>query len=201
MTLTALARVRAPLLGLAVVGLLAACGGGSAAEPSVATLAGANPDTIASAAPSAATDDDGQQAYLDFAQCMREEGIDFPDPQFDANGQIQLGAGGRAANGLDFRNEDFQAAFEKCQDKLQGLGPNFDPQQQAELQDSLVEFAQCMRDNGVDMADPQPGSGGGFALGGPNADTDFNSPEFKAAQAKCQDKLGQLSFPGGPGSN
>jgi hypothetical protein len=54
-----------------------------------------------------------------------------------------------------------------------------------------LEFAQCMRSNGVpNFSDPS--AGGGFQL---PAGTDRSSPAFEAAQAKCQRFL-----PAGPGS-
>ena len=35
-----------------------------------------------------------------------------------------------------------------------------DPEQQAEMQEQLLDFAQCMRDHGIDMADPVFGEDG-----------------------------------------
>ena len=35
-----------------------------------------------------------------------------------------------------------------------------DPEQQAEMREQLLEFAECMRDHGIDMADPVFGEDG-----------------------------------------
>src|SRR5262245_43467098 len=67
-------------------GLLAACGGGGGAEsPDVASLddGSTTTDTSNSEGPdnSAVSPEDREQALLDYAQCMRDHGIDMPDPQ------------------------------------------------------------------------------------------------------------------------
>lgn len=80
---------------------------------------------------------------LAFAQCMRDEGIDFQDPGED---------GAQAAGTA---NEDSMAASQKCADEV---GPP--PAQEGDQGDksgdgeSLLKAAQCLRDNGVDIADP-----------------------------------------------
>jgi hypothetical protein len=57
--------------------------------------------------------------------------------------------------------------------------------------DALLAFAQCMRDNGIDMDDPQAGAGPGlrgFFGGGPDrsaSDIDRGSEEFQSAQEAC----------------
>jgi len=59
-------------------------------------------------------------------------------------------------------------------------------------EEALLAFAQCMRDNGVEMDDPSASSGGRlFLRGGPGgADgLDRFSEEFMAAQAACGDIL------------
>jgi len=45
---------------------------------------------------------------LKFARCMREQGIDFPDPKFGANGSVQIQLRGQADD------PRFQDASKKC---------------------------------------------------------------------------------------
>jgi hypothetical protein len=65
----------------------------------------------------------------------------------------------------------------------------------AERQDAFRKFAQCMRDHGIDMADPQfeggDGGGGGVIInGGPAAGEEKQDPEnFEAADKACQKHL------------
>jgi hypothetical protein len=54
--------------------------------------------------------------------------------------------------------------------------------------EQLRQFAQCMRDHGVAMNDPQPGQAGG-GLGGLAAGLDPNDPTVRAAFTACQSNL------------
>ena len=53
---------------------------------------------------------------LEFAQCMREHGVDVPDP--DPNAFSPGGEGGRPFGGLDLDDADASAAFEACREAL-----------------------------------------------------------------------------------
>ena len=61
----------------------------------------------------------------------------------------------------------------------------------ADREEALLAFAQCMRDNDIDMDDPVAGAAGrGFFGGGPGAGPgsggfDRRSEEFQSAQANC----------------
>lgn len=63
-----------------------------------------------------------------------------------------------------------------------------DPDRQAEVADNAVEFARCMRDNGIDLPDPAVSSGGDVSIGGGADGSAFdpNSTEFQTALAVCQ---------------
>jgi hypothetical protein len=71
-----------------------------------------------------------------------------------------------------------------------------------DTQDALLKYAACMRENGIDMADPtfdadgNP-TGGGF---GPGSGIDPRSDEFQKAQTACGDLLQGVQF-GGRGRN
>lgn len=58
-------------------------------------------------------------------------------------------------------------------------------------EDRAQRFAQCMRDNGVDVPDPDPNAPGGPGLGGAAGKIDRDSPVFQQARTACQDKLPQ----------
>jgi hypothetical protein len=61
---------------------VAACGGGGKSD-GVASLSGSNKAT---ATTSAGGSHDDRQAALNFARCMRQHGIDLPDPKITADG-------------------------------------------------------------------------------------------------------------------
>lgn len=54
-------------------------------------------------------------------------------------------------------------------------------------EEALLAFAGCMRENGIPMDDPQPGTRGGVFRGGGDGQRDFDrqSGEFQAAQQTC----------------
>src|SRR5262245_16207958 len=77
-----------PLASIAAVLALSACGSGSQ-DAGVASIDG---DSASGATATTAKSNDrpsaeeSQQAMLDFAKCMREHGVDMPDPEFQGNG-------------------------------------------------------------------------------------------------------------------
>jgi hypothetical protein len=193
-----LKRLPVPLALLALI--TAACGGGSGTT-GVASLQGGS--TLAasdSASTTAAGEVDSEQAMLDFTACMREQGIDMADPQTSTDGgagfRLQPGTGaGDTMTTAD--REKMQAAREACSQYLEGIAQQFERPDMSEMQDQMLAYAQCMRDNGVDMPDPdfsQEGGGGMFGFGSGDQGIDPNDPAFQTAQEACQEIFG-----GGPG--
>ncbi len=64
-----------------------------------------------------------------------------------------------------------------------------------ELQDTFLEFAACMRDNGYDIPDPDFSGDtfGGFFEMGENIDP--NDPAFLEAMGQCQDIFTRFQQP------
>jgi hypothetical protein len=58
-----------------------------------------------------------EDAALDYAKCMREHGVDVPDPQFGEDGSVQMRIGGR---GLD--ESKVEAAAEACRKTMPEIG-------------------------------------------------------------------------------
>jgi hypothetical protein len=151
-----------------------------AGREQVATASGGRATPAASASPTAFDAEQGRK----FAQCMRDNGIpDFPDP--DPNGGE--GMRGLLANS-DVDRSKIQKAMAACRSLLPNGGRR--PQLDAAQQEQLRQWAQCMRDNGVDVPDPDP-NGGGFAFGGGDGQraVDRNSPAFQKAMQACQDNF------------
>ena len=56
-----------------------------------------------------------REQALEFSKCMREHGVDMPDPQFGENGEVTVSVGSEAAPGGPAPDDDeFQAAAEEC---------------------------------------------------------------------------------------
>ncbi len=153
---------------------------------------------------SAADDMTDEERLLEFAECMRENDVDFPDPVVEADGTVNFGfrpGGGGGPGALQRlreigRDPDLPAAREACEQLLEGLafGPGSGGFDLTELQDRLLEFARCMRDNGVDVGDPDlsnfgPGADDDGAPGGPFGVIDFQDPDVAAAFAVCQQQV------------
>jgi hypothetical protein len=167
----------AELVGaLALTLAVAACGGGTKTG-GVASLNGANKPT---ATTTAGGSKDPRQAALAFARCMRQHGIDMPDPQFNGNGITQKLKRSPGSKGPD--DPTFKAAQEACKQYLPngGAPEKANPQEQQQM----LAFARCMRQHGINMPDPKPG--GGIEIRGGPGGVNPDSPTFKAAQQACQ---------------
>jgi hypothetical protein len=190
--------IRLLVMTVATIALVAACSA-NAAAPSVASLddpaASADPE----ASPSTSAPTDPQEAFLAFAQCMRDHGIDMPDPEVsdEGGGRFSVGFSG-GGPGSDADMEEFKAADEACRPLLENtVGEGEQPELTPEQEQAMLDFARCMREHGIDM--PDPGEGGMvFNVGGPG-DENVDPDEFQAAQEACQDLLpGRLGGDDGP---
>ncbi len=121
---------------------------------------------------------DPAQALADYADCMAENGVDMPDR--GAVGQV-----GEGAEGEDpLEDPDFADANAACEDLLGGVvfsdgeAEELDP----EVLDAMLAYAQCMREEGIDMPDP---AGGGLVVEADGAGFDPESEEFQRADDKC----------------
>jgi hypothetical protein len=182
-------RCRAALLVPAVVLLaaaLVACGSSSSGGAKVATAAGTKSTTTTT------TKTNARQAHLDFARCMREHGVDMPDPTFDDNGGVQLEVreGGGEVEQAGEVDSTFREAEKTCRHRLAGvMGDGPDGRPDAETQERALRFARCMRENGVtNFPDPDFSEGGMVRIGGDGIDP--SSPTTQEAHKRCQSILG-----------
>ena len=176
---------RAGLLTAATVlaaGLLAACGGGSGGDPpGVASLdEGAATTTGNESATGGETTDDPEEAGLAFAKCMREHGIDMPDPEV---GELIFEQG---KGDFDPESDEYHAAEQECQPLLEAaIGAlEVDPEQLAENRERLLEYARCMRDHGIDMPDPVFSGDGSGPM--PQNNPKGADDEFQAVSQECR---------------
>lgn len=192
---------------LAALALMAsACTGKAEEEAGLPTLEAAGEETTAIAEGTADVQVDAEEALMAFSQCMRDNGIpDFPDPTLNADGSIGFGfmRGSLEDSGIDPQSEEFGAARAICAEELEGaaLGRGGEGFDETELTDTLLAFAQCMRDHGVDMDDPDlSGIGGGPGNGAvrPFGDIDFEDTDVREAFETCQEEV-NLAGPGGSG--
>jgi hypothetical protein len=163
-----------------------ACGGGGNGNDQVATLSNDDGSTEQTGNDSGTgeelTEEERQQAMLDFAACMREHGVDMPDPTFDENGR-GLMIGGVGGDAMD--PAVMEAAQEACQPLMQEVidsAPELDEEEAEKMKEQALEFARCMREHGVDFPDPQFEGGGRMTQ---SMTADPNDPAFQDAQEAC----------------
>jgi hypothetical protein len=166
-------------IGLVLLALTA-CGDSESGSDGVASLS----DDGGSGADS----EDVEQEALDWARCMRDEGVDIPDPETDEDGHLRMGRVQVGPGGID--PEAFQQATEVCGEPP---GREMSPEDEAAMQDAALEFAECMRDKGYDMPDPDVSNGGMRIEGGGNLDP--NDPQVQEDMNDCQEAFSGL----GPG--
>ncbi|MEU4834473.1 hypothetical protein [Streptosporangium sp. NPDC023615] len=175
-------RRAALLVGVLAVLAPASCGeapaGGGVA--SVADTGEPPPGVSPSASPTASPDP------LAFARCMRENGIDMADPEPGGPARINVRSKDKGA---------LEKAHKACSRYMgggEGRG-RVDP----EAHDRLLAFARCMRENGVDMADPEPGDGR-VMIRRPEGGEEASEKAHKACERHLPGRPGGSGDPGGP---
>jgi hypothetical protein len=135
------------------------------------------------------------ESAVKFSECMRENGVsEFPDP--DASGSLTID-GVLNGSSLDPSSPAWKAAMAACKD-LQPSGFTGDEDVTAEEQEARLEFAQCIRDNGVeDFPDPAPGDPLVDTNRIPSAATESGMTILNAAMEACGD-LGAQAGATGP---
>lgn len=153
-------------------------------------------------------DPEFQDAMLEYAECMRDNGVDMPDPEFEGGGGVVMrrGSPGDPDDGglMGPGNAEWEAAQEECGPIMDDVGPMGDPpsaEEQAEMQDQLVAMAECMRGKGYDMPDPEVSSDGGVGIrvGSGAGGDEMDGEQFNEDQQECNDEAGLENGPmGGP---
>jgi hypothetical protein len=133
-------------------------------------------------AASQSADRKARDAELKFAECMRENGIDFPDPQ-DGPGLVKIGK--------DESPEELREAEKACEKFRKAIKPpELTEAQQQEFKKRALEHARCMREHGIDFPDPTFSEDGGANIRLGPGRVDPEDDDFKAAEKECADKLG-----------
>jgi hypothetical protein len=155
-------------VAVAALLVLSACG---AADSDEVVSAGGeeNPANPARTEDPAPLDEDAQA--LVFAECMRDNGVDMPDP---GPGQRGLVDAIQAVAG-NYDRATMQLALSACQD----LMPQYAQQEHAD-DDWQLALAECLREQGLDVSDTPFEDAHSGAI-------DVN--EFSAAMEVCRDVL------------
>lgn len=179
-------RVR-PVLGMiaALALVLVACGESRSGGGGVASLSGRSGRQDRQAA--GGSSKSFQEAALAYAECMRKNGADVPDPRPGDRGFV---IGPEADQNVDERT--FREADEKCRHLLRDAEPpQLSEEEKRRVQEEMLRFARCMREQGIDMPDPKFDEGGGASMqiGGPGSELDPEDPDFQKAQRACEQHM------------
>jgi hypothetical protein len=172
----------AALVGvLALMLAVAACTGGGDKGSGVASLGGTGSATSTTAAGGGGDD---RQKALNWAKCMRQHGINLPDPRFDAQGNMIPPEPPAVANAQ--AKLKFKAADQACKQYEPSGGPPPSPPSAQERQQALA-FARCMRQHGINVPDPQI-TANGIAQPLPEG-MDRDDPRLRAPRQACRQYL------------
>jgi len=129
-----------------------------------------------------------RKAMLDLARCMRENGVDMPDPEFN---------GGRVTQRMKGGNPDKMRAAEKACEKYRSQikAPEMSASEKEEFKKAALANARCMREHGIDFPDPVFDPNGGARV---KIDKRLNpeGAKFQAAQKACE-----KTMPDGPSTS
>ncbi|MEV0623744.1 hypothetical protein AB0I81_61235 [Nonomuraea sp. NPDC050404] len=133
-----------------------------AGTPSAQAAAAAKKQSQPAGQPQAGATVDPDDALLKVAQCLREQGIDVPDPGSPEDKTYKY-TGDQAT---------LQKAMKACE-KYTSQIPN--PFDDPKARDAVIQYARCMREQGIDMPDPPA----------VNQKLDPNDPKLQKAAEGC----------------
>ena len=125
------------VIAVTLATVLSACGS-TGSSTSSASCTGSQSATATNAA--------SNDPNLLFAQCMRDKGFDVPDT-------------GLTPDQLNDHSTAFDSALNECMMKVSGLTGEDNIANDPAARESMVKAAQCLREAGYDVKDPQAGEG------------------------------------------
>ena len=166
-------RTRIAVAAIGAALLLGGCGAKTDDGAKVASISTpSNTGGPTAAGNSGKSDEDKMR---DFAKCMREHGVDMPDPKPAGDGKgMSIAIQGEGAD-----RGKIDAAQNACKHLMPNGGEMKPPS--AEELDKMRKQARCMREHGVDMPDPDPTGKGAMQIGGPGDDP----KKFEEAAKAC----------------
>ena len=124
------------VIAITVAAALSACGSTGSSSSSASSPS-------SSKSPASAAEGD---ANLLFAQCMRDKGFDVPDT-------------GLTPDQLNDTSDAFNNALNECMMKVSGMTGEDNIANDPAAREAMVKAAQCLREAGYDVKDPQAGEG------------------------------------------
>ena len=116
----------------------------------------------------------GRDAALAYTRCMRENGVDIPDPEPGQRGLRLMPQKGTSP-------EKMETADKACRKHLEAIKPpDLSPEQEKKFQQAALAHSRCMREHGIDMPDPTFDEDGGAQIRiGKGSGIDPEDPKFQ----------------------
>ncbi len=144
--------------------------------------------------PEAVTAKTDEDLTSEFAACLRDEGFNVPDPEVNADGSVDLrGFFTKLSQDPSFNWQDpkTREALGKCRGLLAdaSFAQPRSTEDEIELQDQVLTFATCLRDQNVPVADPDfsGGTRSGLRSMFAGQDIDRDDPEVAKAITECRE--------------
>jgi hypothetical protein len=152
-----------------------ACGGGSPASAGTGSRKG----------PSA----EERRALLDYASCMREHGVDMPDPTFsDGGARVEQRGPGKGTT-----PEQARSAEQACKHFQEKIKPTaMSDADKEKFKKQALAQSRCMREHGINVPDPTfTADGGAKVILKDELGVRPDDPKFRAAQRACMPEMSQ----------
>ena len=133
-----------------------------------------------------------EDAQLLLARCLRENGYDIIDPKNDQSLQSVLRPVFLAADqkGREELFETIQTCAEENDIPLGGTADFENPEEVADTLDTELEFAQCLREKGIEVEDPNAETPLRSILIGLVQSGQYLEDQIREAAGECFDDLG-----------
>ena len=134
-----------------------------------------------------------EDAQLLLARCLRENGYDITDPKNDESLRSVLQPVFLAADqkGRDELFETIETCAEDNNIPLGGTADFENPEEVAEQLDSALEIAQCFREKGIEVEDPNAERSLRSIISGLVQSGQYLQEQIREVRAACFDDLGR----------
>jgi hypothetical protein len=131
---------------------------------------------------------EAREAALNYARCMREHGVDMPDPTFEEGGTLQRGPT-KEDNLPRSKVREAENACGKYMDEVEPA--KLSEEEQQEFREAALANARCMREHGIEnFPDPTFGENGEARVRIDRGDgVDPEDSDFREAQEACRETM------------
>jgi hypothetical protein len=92
-----------------------------------------------------------EERVIEFAECLRNEGMEITDPSVDAEGNIQMP---ELVEGATATKEEWGAAYEVCGEIIENITFEKKKVDRSAQLDEYLEIAACLREEGINVNEP-----------------------------------------------